>query len=155
MPEAPAPAALADALREAILASGLSYNRLASLARSGSGTITNFMVGRRDMTLAVASRLCLVLGFGLTRVGPALTEPLTAPPKSNRKRPKNRPPPASAVKRGQGRRVDLEQRQVDGREGATGGAAGTGADPLPKNERPAGNPPAAADRGKRSGTRKG
>ncbi len=127
MPEAPAPAALADALREAIRASGLSYNRLAALARSGSGTITNFMVGRRDMTLAVASRLCLVLGFGLTRVGPALTEPLTAPPKSNRKRPKNRPLPASAVNRGQGRRVDLETKEepIPNGPGLTGGS-GTG-----------------------------
>lgn len=107
--EQPTPT-LADALRDAVRDSGLSYHDLARRAKTDQGTISRFMLGQRDLTLAVASRLCLVLGFGLTRVGTALTEPLTAPPKSNRNRPKSRRPPASAVKRGQGRRVDLEAR---------------------------------------------
>lgn len=119
MPSKPNPVTIADSLRAAIRDSNLSYNELARLAKADQGTISRFMLGQRDLTLAVASRLCLVLGFGLTRVGTTLTEPLAAPPKSNRKRPKNRRPPASAVKRGQGRRVDLETKEeaaLDGPE---------------------------------------
>jgi plasmid maintenance system antidote protein VapI len=111
MPTSPQAVPLADALREAIRASGLSYSRLAQLAKLDSGTISHFMVGERDMTLGVASRLCAVLGYGLTKVGEAVTEPLADPPKTNRD-PKGRKP-ASVVKRGRGRRVDLEEREAD------------------------------------------
>lgn len=111
MPTALPPTPLADALREAIRTSGLSYSRLAQLAKLGPGTISNFMTGERDMTLGVASRLCAVLGYGLTKVGEAVTKPLADPPKTNRD-PKGRRP-ASAVKRGRGRRVDLESREAE------------------------------------------
>ena len=87
--------------------------------------ISHFMTGNRDMTLGVASRLCAVLGYGLTKVGETVTEPLEAPPKTNRD-PKGRRP-ASAVKRGRGRRVDLETKKepVQNGPGQTGGS-GTG-----------------------------
>ena len=110
MPTLPRPAPLADALREAIRESGLSYSRLAQLAKLNSGMISHFMTGNRDMTLGVASRLCAVLGYGLTKVGETVSEPLEAPPKTNRD-PKGRGP-ASAVKRGRGRRVDLEAKEA-------------------------------------------
>lgn len=123
MPIKPPPT-LADALRDAVRDSGLSYHELARRAKADQGTISRFMLGQRDLTLAVASRLCLVLGFGLTRVGTALTGPLDDPPPSNRKRSKKRPPPASAVRRGQGRRVDLETKKepVQNGPGVTGGS---------------------------------
>ncbi len=108
MPSHSNPVPIADALRAAIRDSNLSYNELARLAKADQGTISRFMLGQRDVTVAVAGRMCLVLGYGLTRVGPALAEPLANPPKSNRNRPKSRRPPASVVRRGQGRRVDLE-----------------------------------------------
>jgi transcriptional regulator with XRE-family HTH domain len=110
---------LADALRVAVRDSGLSYHELARRAKADQGTISRFMLGQRDLTLAVASRLCLVLGFGLTRVGEGLTEPLDDPPPSNRRKPKQRPLPASAVTRGQGRRVDLENQVVAAQEAIT------------------------------------
>lgn len=111
MPTEPQPPTLADALRDAVRDSGLSYQELARRAGADQGTISRFMLGQRDLTLAVASRLCLVLGMGLTRVGTVQSEPLEAPPPSNRRRPKKRPPPASAVRRGRGRRVDLETKE--------------------------------------------
>jgi hypothetical protein len=109
MPTPPRPAPLADTLREAIRESGLSYSRVAQLAKLNSGMISHFMTGNRDMTLGVASRLCAVLGYRLTKVGEAVTEPLKDPPKTNRD-PKGRRP-ASVVKRGRGRRVDLEAKE--------------------------------------------
>jgi hypothetical protein len=108
-PPLPRPVSLADALREAIRESGLSYSRLAQLAKLNSGMISHFMTGSRDMTLGVASRLCAVLGYELTKVGETVTKPLAAPPKTNRD-PKGRRP-ASVVKRGRGRRVDLEVKE--------------------------------------------
>ncbi len=100
---------LADTSRVSIRESGFSYSRLAQLAKLNSGMISHFITGTRDMTLGVASRLCAVLGYGLTKVGEAVTEPLEAPPKTNRD-PKRRRP-ASAVQRGRGRRVDLEAKE--------------------------------------------
>ena len=136
MPTKPTTTTLADALREAIQNSELSYNELARLAKADQGTISRFMLGQRDLTLAVASRLCLVLGFGLMRVGTALTEPLDNPPLSNRKKPKKRPPPASAVQRGQGRRVDLEGQEAVSAN-ATTTQVGSGTSAGVKKRRPA------------------
>lgn len=111
MPKDEKPTTIADALRAAIKDSGLSYSELAKRAKLAESSISRFMQGQRDLTLQVAGRLCLVLGLGLTKVGDVLTEPLSSPPPSNRKRPKSRRPPKSAVKRGRGRRVDLEEKQ--------------------------------------------
>lgn len=154
VPTQPNHTTLADALRDAIRDSALSYNELARLAKADQGTISRFMLGLRDLTLAVASRLCLVLGFGLTQVGAALTEPLEDPPKSNRKKSKKRPPPASAVRRGQGRRVDLEQREAEGDENTPGESAETNSSARPRRGRRAGSPPGTASRS-RKGSRKG
>ncbi len=106
---------LADALRRAIQDSGLSYNALRRLAGVNQAQVSRFMLGERDLTLQVASRLCLVLGCELTRTGPVMSEPLAEPPPSTRGRPEGAPPPETAYRRGQGRRVDLK---------ATGGAKG-------------------------------
>jgi transcriptional regulator with XRE-family HTH domain len=99
---------IADALRRAIQSSGLSYNALGRLAGVNQAQVCRFMLGERDLTMQVASRLCLVLGCELVRTGDVLSEPLAEPPASNRGRADDAPPPASAHKRGQGRRVDLE-----------------------------------------------
>jgi transcriptional regulator with XRE-family HTH domain len=103
---------LADALRQAIQASGLSYNALRRLAGVNQAQVSRFMLGERDLTIQVASRLCLALGYELVRTGDVLTEPLAEPPASNRGRADDAPRPASAHKRGQGRRVDLEPDKV-------------------------------------------
>ncbi len=104
---------MADALRAAIKDSGLSYSELARRGKMAESSISRFMQGQRDLTLQVAGRLCLILGLGLTKVGDVLTEPLSAPPPSNRKRPKSRRPPKSAVKRGRGKRVDLQMKKSE------------------------------------------
>lgn len=128
MPTQPNTTTLADTLRNAIRDSAKSYHELARLAKADQGTISRFMLGQRDLTLAVASRLCLVLGLGLTRVGSPLTEPLADPPPSNRKKPKKRPPPPSAVRRGQGRRIDLEGQGLVPQETGAGEPGGHAAE---------------------------
>jgi transcriptional regulator with XRE-family HTH domain len=100
---------LADATRRAIQESGLSFNELSRLAGVSPGQLSRFANGERDLTVAVASRVCLALGYELIRTGEVITAPLPDPPPSNRKRPKDRPRPASAFSRGQGKRIDLER----------------------------------------------
>jgi transcriptional regulator with XRE-family HTH domain len=127
---------LADALRQAIQGSGLSYNRLGRLACVDPAQLSRYMLGERDLTVAVASRVCLVLGHELTKTGEILTEPLAEPPPTTRSRPEDKPP-AAVYARGQGRRVDLEEPEATaepgpppagrrGRKGAGGGKAGAG-----------------------------
>jgi len=107
MPGKHATATLTDALKEAILASGLSYSRIATLARIGQGAISFFMLGQRDVTLGTASRLCEALGYALTKVGEPAREPLAVPTPTMRSRKKG-VKPISAHVRGQGKRIDLE-----------------------------------------------
>jgi transcriptional regulator with XRE-family HTH domain len=99
---------LADAARRAIQESELSFNELGKLAGVSPGQLSRFANGERDLTVAVVSRVCLALGYELIRTGEVITAPLSDPPLSNRKRPKDRPRPASAFSRGQGMRIDLE-----------------------------------------------
>ncbi len=107
--------ALADALRTAIKDSGLSYNELRRRAGVNQAQVSRFMVGERDLTVQVASRLCLVLGYELVRTGGVLERPLAEPPPSTRGRPADAPPPETVHARGRGRRVDLEaKREQDG-----------------------------------------
>jgi transcriptional regulator with XRE-family HTH domain len=108
MPTPPTRVPLADAIRRAIRESGMSFNELGRLAGVDPAQLSRFASGHRDLTVAVASRVCLALGYELSQTGEAVSEPLAEPPASNRNRPKGSPPPASAFKRGQGRRVDLE-----------------------------------------------
>ncbi len=113
-------APLADALRRAIRDSGLSYNALRRLAGVNQAQVSRFMLGERDLTLQVASRLCLVLGCELVYTGPVMSEPLAEPPPSTRGRPEWAPPPETAYRRGQGRRMDLEAaRGAKGKKAAT------------------------------------
>jgi transcriptional regulator with XRE-family HTH domain len=111
MPTAPARVPLADAIRRAIHESGKSFNELGRLAGIDPGQLSRFASGNRDLTVAVASRVCLALGFELSKTGEAVSEPLLVPPPSTRNRAKGSPPPASAFSRGQGRRVDLDSRE--------------------------------------------
>ena len=103
---------LVDGVRQAILESGLSYNRLAHLAGIGQPQISLFMSGVRDLTLIVASRVCAVLGFGLVRQAPARAEPFAEPMLTTRRRHQTGEGPAASYTRGQGRRVDLEAGKV-------------------------------------------
>ena len=143
MPTAPTRVPLADAIRRVIQESGMSFNELGRLAGINPGQLSRFASGRRDLTLAVASRVCLALGCELAQTGEAVTEPLPEPPPSNRKRPKDRPPPASAFQRGQGRRVDLEKGQGESKE----------ANP-PKASKPASNTPKVSGRTHKSAENK-
>ncbi len=114
MPATPSRVPLADALRRALQMSGLSFNELGRLAGVDPAQLSRFASGRRDLTVAVASRVCLALGYELVQTGEVVAESLPEPPASTRKRPKDAPPPASAFNRGQGRRVDLEVREESG-----------------------------------------
>lgn len=111
MPTTPTRVPLADAIRRAIRESGMSFNELGRLAGIDPGQLSRFASGSRDLTTAVASRVCLALGYELTHTGEVVSEPLPEPPPSTRNRPKGSPPPASAFSRGQGRRVDLDSRE--------------------------------------------
>ncbi len=119
MPTTPSRVPLADALRRAIRESGMSFNELGRLAGVDPAQLSRFASGHRDLTVAVASRVCLALGYELVQAGEVVAEPLPEPPASTRKRPKDAPPPASAFNRGRGRRVDLEkkQRELEGEGG--------------------------------------
>jgi hypothetical protein len=57
---------LADCIREAIRASGMSLNQLGRMAQSDSGRLSRFMRGERDLTLEAAGRICEVLSLHLT-----------------------------------------------------------------------------------------
>ncbi|WP_435022450.1 helix-turn-helix domain-containing protein [Tundrisphaera sp. TA3] len=56
---------LADVLRRAIEASGLSHNELAKRAGVASQGVMRFVKGERGLTLVVADRLCEALGLSL------------------------------------------------------------------------------------------
>ena len=99
---------LTDGLRRAIQEAGVSYNELRRMAGVNQAQVSRFMLGERDLTLQVASRLCLFLGYELVKTGECMTEPLTERPTSTRTRPAGAKKPKSVVERGQGRRVDLE-----------------------------------------------
>ena len=135
------PTPLTDGLRRAIRDSRLSFNELARLAGVGQPQISRFMAGERDLTLAVASRVCQVLGLSLVHAGPALTEPLERPERTTRqRRVEGAAAPPFAEVRGRGRRVDL----------LPGGDAGAEAVDTP----PAGARRAGRDGGGERGRRK-
>ena len=104
-----APVPLADALRTAVLDSRLSYNELARRTGLDQGQISRYMAGQRDLTVAAASVLCLLLGYELAHTRPVLeTLPPDAVPTTRRRRQAGLGLPADAAGRGQGRRMDLE-----------------------------------------------
>lgn len=66
------PPDLADQLRRALAASGLSMSRLGREAGVSQAQLSRFLRGERTLTLATAARLCAYLGLRLA--GPALDE---------------------------------------------------------------------------------
>jgi transcriptional regulator with XRE-family HTH domain len=56
---------LADQLRAAIRASGLSLNQLGQTTGVDSGRLSRFMRGERDLTLGASTSLCRLLGLEL------------------------------------------------------------------------------------------
>ncbi len=100
---------LADALRVAIRSSGVSYNALRRRTGVTQGQLSRFMTGERDLTLASASRIALVLGYELVQTGTVLDEKLADPtPTTLRRHQEGLPMPTSTDARGRGRRMDLE-----------------------------------------------
>jgi plasmid maintenance system antidote protein VapI len=62
---------LAEQLREAIRASGLTMYRLSQESGVHRSQLSRFMVGQRDLSLAMADKLCRVLGLSFTACEPA------------------------------------------------------------------------------------
>ena len=81
----------------AIRDSGLSYEELGRRAGVNQAQLSRFMLGDRDLTLAVASRLGLVLGLELQHTGEILVEHLAEPPASTRGRPAGAAPAGVAA----------------------------------------------------------
>lgn len=97
-------------LRAAVKESGLSFNEIARLAGVEQSQLSRFMGGKRDLTLAVASRVCLALGLDLVSVRGVLSEPLEGGEMTTRRRrAEGAGVPPLAEARGRGRRVDLER----------------------------------------------
>jgi transcriptional regulator with XRE-family HTH domain len=130
------PGSVTDRLRQAIGGSGLSFSRLARLAGVAQPQLSRFMAGERDLTLAVAARVCRVLGLDLVQSAPVLETPLEAPePTPRKRREEGAPPPPFSEARGRGKRVDLIA------EG--GGGAGQEAAPSVPSQQQAAASPAA------------
>ena len=107
-PAKPATVHLSDALRAAIRDSGLSYHEIARRTGLDQGQLSRYAAGVRDLTVAAASRLCLVFGLELVQTGEVLESlPADVEPTTRRRRQAGLGLPPGAEGRGQGRRVDL------------------------------------------------
>lgn len=76
----PAQNTLADSLRAAIQASGMTCYSLAAESGVSQSVLSRFLSGERDMSLETGSKLAAVLGLALQRAGsepkPAASAPL-------------------------------------------------------------------------------
>ena len=66
---------LADKLKAAIAKSGMTIYKLSQASGVHRSQITRFMSGERDLGLAMAEKLCAVLGLELTFAGQVKPEP--------------------------------------------------------------------------------
>jgi transcriptional regulator with XRE-family HTH domain len=112
------PPPLTDRLRQAISDSRMSFSKLAHYAKVSQPQLSRFMAGQRDLTLAVAANVCQVLGLDLVQAAPVLERQLDAPELTPRKRRELKSPAPFTETRGQGKRVDLEPRDVEPAEAA-------------------------------------
>ncbi len=117
-------ASVADRLRQAVAASGISYRELGRRAQVDPAQLSRFMALGRDLTLAVASRLCEVLGLELVQTGTLGSEPLPDPTQTTRGREGQEP--VTTYPRGQGRRMDLPPERRGGGEAGRGEQRGSG-----------------------------
>ena len=101
---------MVDVLREAVRNCGLSYKEIGRRAAVDPAQLTRFVSQGRDLTLAVGSRLCIVLGLELVRTGDVLEEAIDAEEVTSTRR-KVADGSLAEVERGQGRRVDLERKE--------------------------------------------
>src|ERR1039457_3647529 len=101
---------MVDVLREAVRSCGLSYKEIGRRAAVDPAQLTRFVSQGRDLTLAVGSRLCIVLGLELVRTGEVLEEAMDADEVTSTRR-KVADGSLAEVERGQGRRVDLEGKE--------------------------------------------
>ncbi len=91
---------LVTRLRQAVQDSGQSLNQLSATSGIDRDLLARFVRGEADLTLAVAGRLCEVLGLelrgadrGAGRPGPAPATPST-PPAAELEKAAQRPPRA-------------------------------------------------------------
>jgi transcriptional regulator with XRE-family HTH domain len=103
---------VAQQLRQAVEDSGLSFHELGRRADVNAAQLSRFMTAGRDLTLAVASRLCAVLGMDLVQSRKVCKEPLGARARGGRT--KSSQDLAASLNnftlfpRGQGFRADLD-----------------------------------------------
>ncbi len=112
--------ALAVALRRAIADAGLSLTELGRRGGVAPAQLSRFVRGERDLTVVVASRVCLVLGWELVRTGEVLPDVLPNPPKSTRGRAdggKERGDAGGAKRPAEGRAGSGKGRSTRGRGG--------------------------------------
>ena len=117
--------AMVEVLRDAVKNCGLSYKELGRRAGVDAAQLTRFVSQGRDLTLAVGSRLCIVLGLELVKTGDVMEEPMDFEAvTSTRQKVRDGSLGVDGAEgggggesRGQGRRVDLEAKKVKGDRG--------------------------------------
>ena len=125
--------AMVEVLRDAVKNCGLSYKELGRRAGVDAAQLTRFVSQGRDLTLAVGSRLCIVLGLELVQTGEVMEQPMDVEAVTSTRRKVRDGSLGSAGDeggggaRGQGRRVDLEaksKKQKRAAKAKQGGASG-------------------------------
>ena len=118
--------AMVEVLRDAVKNCGLSYKELGRRAGVDAAQLTRFVSQGRDLTLAVGSRLCIVLGLELVQTGEVMEQPMDVEAVTSTRRKVRDGSLGSAGDeggggggggggRGQGRRVDLEAKDEKGK----------------------------------------
>jgi plasmid maintenance system antidote protein VapI len=108
--------AAVEVLRDAVRNCGLSYKEIGRRAGVDAGQLTRFVSQGRDLTMAVASRLCIVLGLELVQTGEVMEEPMDFDDVTSTRRKVSEGSlgaggdggEGGGAGRGQGRRIDLE-----------------------------------------------
>ena len=110
--------AMVEVLRDAVKNCGLSYKELGRRAGVDPAQLTRFVAQGRDLTLAVGSRLCIVLGLELVQTGEVMEKAMDFEEVTSTRRKVRDGNLGEAVdeggggSRGQGRRVDLEAKKA-------------------------------------------
>lgn len=77
-------------LRKAIVASGKTHYAIGKASGVAAGVIDRFAAGTRGITLATASKIAGVLGFGLVKIDPEPIPEAPAAKKATKKAPKRK-----------------------------------------------------------------
>jgi len=76
---------LAEAIREAIRASGKSAGQLAAASAVHKSVITRFLRGERSFTVETAGKLLAAMGCTVAIMGPSAAAPVVSPSPKRRK----------------------------------------------------------------------